>query len=118
LIYVELYYKIVAYGEFGSCAIHEVIFNHTGDELWVNGMYRIGISHLLDLRRISTNYEVVHRKIRIVSASSSYPNNNNLSPEELTLPHINSNVSEGTGYIAGISYLQIDISPEQISSCS
>jgi hypothetical protein len=117
LVYIEMYYKLAVYN-MGGCEVKEVMFNHTGSELWRDGMYNIRVSHSLDLRRLASNHLVLHRRFRIVTAASSYPENTNLTPEELTLPHLNSNVSNGTGFIAGISSVVIDVSPELPTSCS
>jgi hypothetical protein len=59
-----------------------------------------------------------HRRFRIVTAASSYPKSSILTPDELTLPQLNSNVSNGTGFIAGISSVVIDVTPELQTSCS
>lgn len=116
LVYIEMYYKLAVYN-MGGCEVMEVMFNHTGSELWLNGIYNIRVSHSLDLRRIASNFQILHRRFRIVTAASTYPDNTNLTPEELTLPHLNSNVSNGTGFVAGISSVVIDVTPELQTSC-
>lgn len=57
------------------------------------------------------NYRVNSRKFVVVSVSEDWPDLAEYSDDEIVLPHVATNVENGTGFVPGIAKRVIDITP-------
>jgi hypothetical protein len=110
MVITDVIYSLTVIGEDEDMVIKrvETVSQLKRDRLIYNqntGQYRISINDRSYLDELYTNQFVIidSAKIFIAAGNDSWPDVENLTPEELVLPHVISNVEGGTGVIVGIN---------------
>lgn len=115
LILVGMYYEYIYDDIRCDDQIKTIFESHLDDGILTESTYRFRFNNLYSV--VPHNADVIRREFHIAIATQSWPDLQNFSPEEMSIPTNINNVTNGTGYVGGIARRVEVISEKELEPC-